>query len=56
MFVGSPVDGTMTAGPINDHNHAKNRCPVVCQGINLKWNGHWITTREKVMSVCNCVA
>jgi len=45
----------MTAGAISDDNHAKKRCPVVCQGINLKWSGHWTKTEKEVMSVCSCV-
>jgi len=45
----------MTAGRISGDDHAKKRCPIVCQRINLKWNGHWATARWKAMSFCICV-
>ena len=54
-LVDVPVDGTMTAGRISGDDHAKKRCPIVCQRINLKWNGHWATARWKAMSFCICV-
>lgn len=55
MFIGVPTDGHMTAGPLSNNNHAIQRCPVVCEKIKLKWNGHWFTTIKDVMSVCRCV-
>lgn len=48
------------AGPIWNNDHAKQRCPEVLAdfleanpGTQAKWTGHWKTTVEGQMSVCN---
>ncbi|MCR4665756.1 MAG: mannan-binding lectin [Desulfovibrio sp.] len=48
------------AGPIWDNEHAKIRCPEVLKdwllshpGQNAEWTGHWTTTVQNEMSVCN---
>jgi hypothetical protein len=43
------------AGPIWDNEDAKMKCPGVCSQNSAMWNGHWWTTVENEMSVCNCV-
>lgn len=48
------------AGPIWDNDHARKRCPEVLAawmeehpGRQAVWTGHWTTTVEGEMSVCN---
>jgi hypothetical protein len=42
------------AGPIWSNADAQTKCPRVCASRNLVWNGHWVTTVQGRMSVCNC--
>ncbi|MDM8566969.1 mannan-binding lectin, partial [Candidatus Halobeggiatoa sp. HSG11] len=42
------------AGPIWDQSDAQDKCPTVCGDKNADWNGHWHTTIQGEMSVCNC--
>ena len=48
------------AGPIWSNDHAQARCPQVLAawleahpGKQAEWTGHWTTTVECEMSVCN---
>ncbi|MBE6440816.1 MAG: mannan-binding lectin [Desulfovibrio sp.] len=48
------------AGPIWSNDHAQERCPLVLAawleanpGKQAEWTGHWTTTVECEMSVCN---
>lgn len=45
---------TIEAGPIWGNNDANSKCPNICKGQNGQWSGHWWTTVQGQMSVCQC--
>ncbi len=49
-----PATRSVEAGPIWNQNDANKKCPVVCAKANGKWTGHWWTTVQGKMSVCQC--
>jgi hypothetical protein len=46
---------TVEAGPIWDQQDAEKKCPTVCEKHGT-WTGHWWTTVQGKMSVCQCEA
>jgi hypothetical protein len=42
------------AGPIWSNEDAQQKCLAVCAAQGGKWNGHWTTVAEGLMSVCGC--
>lgn len=44
----------INAGPIWNNDDAKSKCPAVCSGSGMKWNGNWKTKVQNEMSVCGC--
>ncbi|MDP3274686.1 MAG: mannan-binding protein [Deltaproteobacteria bacterium] len=53
--VAAPASRNVEAGPIWNQGHAQRRCPSVCGGQGMQWNGQWSTTIQGRMSVCGCV-
>jgi serine/threonine-protein kinase len=49
-----PPTRSVEAGPIWSQDDAKKKCPAVCAKANGGWTGHWWTTVEGKMSVCQC--
>ncbi|BAZ08816.1 Lectin MVL [Calothrix sp. NIES-4071] len=47
--------GDVNAGPIWNNNHARQRCPQVCNSVGLRWTGGWYTNDPGRNSVCDCV-
>lgn len=54
-FANQALAGSVNAGPIWNNEHAKQRCPQVCDSVGLKWTGHWYTNDPGKNSVCDCV-
>jgi hypothetical protein len=44
----------LEAGPIWSDSDADRKCPRVCDRENMYWTGHWKTTVQGEMSVCQC--
>ncbi|MDP9793886.1 hypothetical protein J2S43_002398 [Catenuloplanes nepalensis] len=42
------------AGPIWNHEDAKEKCPAVCASYGGTWNGHWTTVVPGRFSVAGC--
>ncbi|WP_306209326.1 mannan-binding protein [Actinoplanes sp. RD1] len=42
------------AGPIWNHDDAKEKCPAVCASYGGTWNGHWTTIVPGRFSVAGC--
>ena len=40
------------AGPIWNQQDAGKKCPVAAAAVRGKWTGHWWTTVQGQMSVC----
>lgn len=51
---GNAIAVDIDAGPIWNNDDAKAKCPAVCSGSGLTWNGNWKTTVQGQMSVCGC--
>ena len=49
-----PATRAVEAGPIWNQNDASKKCPTICAKANGKWTGHWWTTVQGKMSVCQC--
>ena len=46
------VKKAIQAGPIWSQKDAKVKCPRLARSVNGKWTGHWWTTQQGKMSVC----
>ncbi|MBL9029878.1 MAG: mannan-binding lectin [Caedimonas sp.] len=53
-FAGIAGAVDIDAGPIWNNGDAKTKCPNVCKGKGMTWNGNWVTTVPGKMSVCGC--
>ncbi|MFI5843038.1 nuclear transport factor 2 family protein [Catenuloplanes sp. NPDC051500] len=42
------------AGPIWNHEDAKEKCPAICASYGGRWNGHWTTVVPGRFSVAGC--
>ncbi|GAA1619407.1 hypothetical protein GCM10009828_054580 [Actinoplanes couchii] len=42
------------AGPIWNHDDAKQKCPAICASYGGTWNGHWTTVVPGRFSVAGC--
>ncbi len=54
-FSAAQAAETVEAGPIWNQQDAENKCPSVCENHGA-WTGHWWTTVQGKMSVCQCKA
>lgn len=42
------------AGPIQNNDEARKKCPAVCNNPEYPWSGNWKTTDPGKQSVCGC--